>query len=147
MNIFLQRIHVLGLILLGWLCVGCHQTESTYTKIEPAVVEHIEHSELSTLTLTEKAVQRTGIKTETVGEQSVSDKSVKTIAYAAVLYGPQGRTWVYKNPKPLVYVRHEIKVDRIDGDVAYLLEGPPVGTVVVTQGVSELYGTEYHVGH
>ena len=44
-------------------------------------------------------------------------------------------------------VRDGVVVELIEGDNAYLKEGPPAGTLVVTVGVSELYGTEEGVGH
>jgi hypothetical protein len=64
------------------------------------------------------------------------------IPYAAVIYDVQGETWVYTNPETLVYVRFPILVDFIEGGLAFLLVGPPSGTLVVTVGVSELYGAE-----
>ncbi len=147
MNLFLQKsIGVLS-ILVVLLILACRPAESTYEKIEPAQVEHIEGSDLSTLTLTEKAAARTDIKTDIVREQTGQKQPQRVIPYSAILYGPNGKIWVYTNPKPLVYVRHEIKVDSIDGDRAVLLDGPPTGTAVVSQGAAELYGTEYHVGH
>lgn len=66
----------------------------------------------------------------------------KIIPYAAVLYGVHGETWVYTNPEPLVFIRTAITVDYIEGDLAILLEGPEVGTPVVTVGAAELFGTE-----
>jgi hypothetical protein len=66
----------------------------------------------------------------------------KVVPYAAVLYGVHGETWVYSNPEPLVYVRQPIVVDFIEGDLAYLSEGPEVGTAVVTIGAAELFGVE-----
>jgi len=66
----------------------------------------------------------------------------KIIPYAAVIYDPQGATWVYTNPEPLVFVRQPIVVDYIKGESAILLEGPSAGTVVVTVGAAELFGTE-----
>ena len=66
----------------------------------------------------------------------------KVVPYAAVLYGVHGETWVYTNPEPLVFVRQPIVVHYIEGDVAFLSEGPPVGTEVVAVGGSELFGTE-----
>jgi hypothetical protein len=66
----------------------------------------------------------------------------KIVPYAAVLYGVNGETWVYGNPEPLVFVRLPITVDYVDGDLAVLLEGPEVGTPVVTLGAAELFGTE-----
>jgi hypothetical protein len=66
----------------------------------------------------------------------------KIVPYQAVLYGVHGETWVYSEPEPLVYVRVPIVVDFIEGDLAYLWEGPEVGTAVVTVGAAELLGTE-----
>lgn len=66
----------------------------------------------------------------------------KVIPYSAVIYGVEGETWVYLNPEPLVYVRQAIVIDYIDGDQVYLVEGPEVGSTVVTMGVAELFGAE-----
>ena len=70
----------------------------------------------------------------------------KLVPYAAVLYDAQGKTWVYTNPEPLVFVRQSIQIDTVVGDETRLLAGPPVGTAVVTVGGAELYGTEFGVG-
>jgi hypothetical protein len=70
----------------------------------------------------------------------------KLVPHAAVLYDPKGNTWVYTNPEPLVFVRHPISVDYIDGDLAVLSDGPPPGAKVVTVGVAELFGTEFEIG-
>ena len=67
----------------------------------------------------------------------------KVIPYAAVLYDADGKTWVYANPGPRTFLRAPITVDRIDGDDAFLSDGPPSGTAVVTVGAEELYGTEF----
>ena len=37
--------------------------------------------------------------------------------------------------------------DSIQGDLAVLAAGPPVGATVVTAGAAELFGTEFGVGH
>lgn len=66
----------------------------------------------------------------------------KVIPYSAVIYGVEGETWVYLNPEPLVYVRQAIVIDYIDGDQVYLIEGPDIGSTVVTMGVAELFGAE-----
>jgi hypothetical protein len=70
----------------------------------------------------------------------------KIIPYASVIYDLHGETWTYTNPEPLVYIRQPITVDYIEGDLAILLEGPPVDTEVVTVGVAELFGAESGVG-
>jgi hypothetical protein len=70
----------------------------------------------------------------------------KLIPYAAVIYDAHGDTWVYANPQPLVFVRHRISVNYIEGDLAVLFAGPAAGTQVVTVGAAELYGAETGVG-
>jgi len=75
-----------------------------------------------------------------------SATQLKVIPYAAVLYDLHGETWVYTSLEPLVYVRHPIVVDYIDGDLAVLSEGPPAGTEVVTAGAGELFGAESGIG-
>jgi hypothetical protein len=66
----------------------------------------------------------------------------KVVPYAAVIYGVNGETWVYTNPEPLVFIRQPIVIDYIEGDQAFLSEGPDTGTVIVTVGVAELFGAE-----
>jgi hypothetical protein len=67
------------------------------------------------------------------------------IPYDAVIYAADGSTFAYTSPKPLIFVRAQIRVGDIRGDAAQLLSGPPKGTAVVTVGSQELYGTEYEV--
>lgn len=67
----------------------------------------------------------------------------KVIPYAALIYDVEGGTWVYvKEPDALSFIRQSVTVDFILGDQAYLVEGPEVGTQVVTMGAAELYGVE-----
>jgi hypothetical protein len=73
-------------------------------------------------------------------------KLQKVIPYAAVLYDPHGSTWTYTNPEPLVFVRHRIDIEFIEGDRAVLREGPAIGTTVVTAGAAELFGVEQKFG-
>lgn len=69
----------------------------------------------------------------------------KVIPYAAVIYDTEGKTWVYTNPEPLVYVRQAIVIDYIEGSRAVLLEGLESGTAVVVVGAPELLGAELGV--
>jgi hypothetical protein len=66
----------------------------------------------------------------------------KTVPYGAVLYDAKGGAWVYVNNAPLTYARHKIEIDYIAGDVAILLDGPPIGAMVVTVGAALLHGAE-----
>src|SRR5919108_1041428 len=69
-------------------------------------------------------------------------KPQRTVPHSAVIYDPRGDAWVYTNPEPLVFVRHRIKVDYVDGDLAVLSDAPPPGTAVVMTGAAELFGAE-----
>lgn len=117
------------------------ETESA-TGYEPAALEPVKGSEdLQRVTFTEEGAKRVGLKT---GEVSRNGKRL-VAPYAALLYDPEGKTYVYTNPKPLEYLRAPVEVDRIEGDRVLLTDGPPAGTKVVTVGVTEVYGTELEV--
>jgi hypothetical protein len=75
-----------------------------------------------------------------------SGKSQKVIPYSAVLYDARGKSWTYTNPEPLVFVRHPIDVEYIDGDRAVLRQGPATSEKVVTAGAAELFGVEQKFG-
>jgi hypothetical protein len=68
-----------------------------------------------------------------------------SVPYAALLYDPEGKTYVYTSPRELRYVKKQVRVARIDGDRVVLTRGPPAGTPVVTVGVVEVYGTDLEV--
>ncbi len=82
--------------------------------------------------------QRVSVELNRVG----ADKPQKIVPYSSILYDARGNTWVYISPRPLMYVRHAIKVDFIEGDNAVLTDGPAVGTKVVSVGAPELFGAE-----
>lgn len=64
----------------------------------------------------------------------------------AVLYDYHGGTWVYLRTAPRTYSRRRVRIDYQVGDLAVLLDGPPSGSEVVTNGVAELFGTEFGGG-
>lgn len=120
----------------------------TPVKTVPAKVGSVLGTEFQHVTLTAKAAERLGIKTVPVREEwAARSGSVEMVVpYASVIYGLHGETWVYISPEPLVFVRNLINIDYIDGDLAVLLEGPPLGTKVATVGVAELYGVDTGIG-
>ena len=71
----------------------------------------------------------------------------KVVPLAAVIYDAKGGSWVYTTSDPLVFTRHPIKIDFIEGDLVVLAEGPATGTSVVTMGATELWGSEFYTGH
>ncbi len=130
-RLFLALTIILGLALSA---CGAGEIPVTGEEAKPAQVEHLEGAEPTRVILTEDAAKRLDIQTAQVANN--------TIPYAAVLYDPEGNTWVYTNPEPLTFVRSPITVDHIEGDKAFLSKGPSSGSLVVTIGAEELYGSE-----
>lgn len=126
---------------------GTRTTVDSPRADQPAVVEAVEGSDLHRVTLTERASERIGIKTAHVEHNQIGGAQRLVIPYAAVLYDATGQTWAYTNPESLIFVRHPVRVDYIDGELAILSDGPALGTTVVTSGAVELYGAEFGVGH
>lgn len=104
-------------------------------------------SKLSAVTLVGQAAQRLGVETTPVREASRGSAAQTVLPYSAIIYDPSGGTWTYKQTKPGTYVRETIVVDRIVGSRAFLIDGPPAGTAVVSVGAAELYGAEVGVDH
>jgi len=160
------------LIVAGLGGSACtHKTEMP-AQSKPAKTEAVQGTELSRVTLSPKAAERLDIKTAAMRDEQVKARKSspagagaakptaagagakervdvamsstrKVVPTSAVLYDAKGKTWVYTNPEPLVFVRHAVSIDYIDGDRAVLLDGPVSGTAVVTVGAAELLGTEY----
>jgi hypothetical protein len=114
----------------------------TATKDAPARVEPIEGSDFKRVILSQKAADRLDLQTAAVRDEQVGGTPRKVVPYAAVLYGTNGETWIFTNPEPLVFVRQTVTVERIEGDLAILSDGPPSDTAVAVVGVAELFGAE-----
>ena len=121
-------------------------------EVPPATVTQIDGSQVARLQLTGQAIQRLGITTQLVREAPAAKGKVlartgtrKVIPYSAVVYDTDGSTWTYVNTATRTYVRQPITIAAIQGNVAVLSAGPPVGTKVVTVGAAELLGTEYDI--
>ena len=129
---------VLGLVGLGLTLSACGGSSEGPAPPEPAKVTKLAGG-AEQITLTADAARRIDVKTAA----AIADGGNTVIPYAAVLYDPDGAAWTYTSPKPLVFVRADITVDRIDGERAILAKGPAPGTAVVTVGATELWGVEY----
>jgi hypothetical protein len=156
-----------ALVTVGLGLAGCTAAPSSAADDEanrPAKVEAVPGESVKKVTLTEQASRRLGIRTVTVGaappgvppatsppsaSPGQQGSSPGVVPYGAVLYDPNGVTWVYTVPQPLTYVRAKVVVATVGGTggtEAVLSAGPPVGTTVVSTGVIELYGAELGVG-
>jgi len=65
---------------------------------------------------------------------------------ASILYDIHGGSWVYAVKEPLHFERQRVTVMWFDGENAMLQKGPKVGTLVVSDGSAELFGTEFGPG-
>lgn len=128
--------------LAGPLAACAEVAASTHKTQEPVVTESIGTTGVKRLTLTGKAAERLAITTAPVTDAGGGRLAVP---YAALLYLPDGTTFVYTNPDGTSYVRAPIAVQSITGDQVVLTSGPPVGTRVVTTGGAELWGVEFGI--
>jgi hypothetical protein len=133
-------------VVAGCLVLSaCGEVKKKSSEVEePAQVVTLEGTDQEAVVVEENAAQRTGIETEPT---RASTKGMVTIPHAAVFYGLEGEAWTYASPEPLTYVRTPIEIDHIDGDTAFLTNGPSPGTEVVIVGAPELFGVEEGVGH
>jgi hypothetical protein len=137
-----RRSSVAGLLLTAAALAtgGCTEVETeSATGYEPAKLEPVEGGQR--VTFTAEGARRVGLRTTTV----VRRGRHLVVPYAALLYDPRGKTYVYTSPKRLRYLRERVEVERIEGDRVLLSAGPPGGTRVVTTGAAEVYGTELEV--
>lgn len=138
-----DRRWVIAVALLAVLVLpACRETVSAGSDgSEPVTLEPVEGTDLTRLILTAEAAERLGIETTAV--TTADDRT--TVPASAVWLDVDGDGWVYTNPEPLTFVREAISVERFDGEVAVLTDGPSAGTEVVTVGVAELIGSEFGV--
>ena len=138
----LLRWLVAGLAVTA-LAAGCAKTGGEEEATSgAATVKPVPGTDLAQVTLTADAVRRLDVQTGTVEGSGAQ----RTMPYRAVFYDPEGRTWAFVTDAPRTFVRAPIVVDHIDGDTAFLTDGPEPGAAVVTVGGPEIYGAELGVG-
>ena len=139
-----RSLALAGLALASGLpLAGCTEVETeTATGYEPSKLQAVKGAyDLQRVIFTEEAAKRVDLRTAPVRRTAKH----KVVPYAALIYDPEGKTYVYTSPKPLEYLRREVEVFRIEGNRVLLTRGPPRGTEVVTVGAAEVYGTELEV--
>jgi hypothetical protein len=140
-----KPIFFIILLICGIVLTACGNNPTSAEKIEPISLEKIDETR-NRLILTERAAQRLDIQTVAVSETTMDESTYLVVPYSTIIYDLTGEVWIYINPAPLTYHREHVVVETIDGDSVLLKEGPPVGTMVVTVGVAELYGSDTGVG-
>lgn len=123
-----------GLALTG--CGGSAGADSGPADV--ASVETPSNGGPGIVTLVEAAAKRLDIRTTPVA----AGPAGLVVPYSAVVYEPDGSSWVYVQTKELTYQRAPVTVSSIAGDQVTVSAGPQVGTQVVSQGAAELVGVE-----
>jgi multidrug efflux pump subunit AcrA (membrane-fusion protein) len=129
-----------ALTMLALSACGPHE-DVAEKRSEPVAIEKVPGTQLTRLVVEPAAVATIGITTANVGANAGADG--RRLPSAALLYGPDGAPFVYVRSQENTFDRHPVTVDRVDGDVAVLREGPDEGAAVVTQGAAELVGMEF----
>ena len=139
---FAASFAALGLITLG--ASGCSEAgASKGSNAETAVtVESAGEDRPARLTVSERAEERLGLRTEPVRAASGQPGVTEVVSYSAVVYDADGKSWAYSSPSPRTYIRVPIEISSITGKTVQLKSGPPVGTQVVVVGAPELVGAE-----
>ncbi|UVJ37846.1 hypothetical protein [Arthrobacter sp. CJ23] len=117
--------------------------ESSATEA-PATVEKNATTGIARITLSQRAIDRLELRTDTV--KPAPGGAGLLLPYAALLYDAQGKTWVYVNSAPRVYERQAVTVTKVEAGAVTASAGPAVGTAVVTVAAAELFGAEFVTG-
>jgi RND family efflux transporter MFP subunit len=71
---------------------------------------------------------------------------ILTVPRSAIVHDIHGGDWVYVRTAPRTYARRRVELRDTIGEVAALSRGPEPGTLVITQGAAEVFGTEFGPG-
>jgi hypothetical protein len=143
------------LLVGGALLSGCARSAAGTAAPgadKPARVETVAGTEAKKVILTEQAVARLGIRTETVSLTVAAaaagggTATRTTVPYSALLYDTKGQTWVFEEVEPNSYLRRKVDVEVVDGETVVMRSGLPLAARVVTVGAAMLYGAELGTG-
>jgi hypothetical protein len=140
---FAASFAALASISLG--ASGCSEAGASNeppTTDTAVTVESAGEDEPARLTVSERGVERLGLRTEPVRAVSGQPGVTEAVSYSAVVYDADGKSWAYSSPSPRTYIRVPLEINSITGKTVLLKSGPPVGTQVVVVGAPELVGAE-----
>jgi hypothetical protein len=137
----LSRLAGVAVLAGALVAAGCQEVPSTKVDSEPFKLEKIEGTDIQRVVLTATVASKIDVQTALVRARGKE----RVIPHAALIYNPEGGSYVYTVPKPLNYVRAPVTLRRAVGENAILAKGPPGGTRVVTTGAAELLATEYEI--
>jgi hypothetical protein len=140
---FAASFATLALITLG--ATGCSEAGASNeppTTDTAVTVESAGEDQPARLTVSERGVERLGLRTEPVRAVSGQPGVTEAVSYSAVVYDADGKSWAYSSPSPRTYIRVPLEINSITGRTVLLKSGPPVGTRIVVVGAPELVGAE-----
>ena len=130
-----------AVFVLALTLAGCTEVEEKETHgYEPSKLTEL-GGEAKRVTFTAEGARRVGLQRAPVR----SERGRKVVPYGALLYDKDGKTSVYVASSPLSFQRAQVEVERIQGGRVFLRHGPAAGAQVVTQGSTEVYGTELEI--
>ncbi len=130
-----------AVVAAAFVAAGCQEVPSTKVDSKPYKLEPIEGTDIQRVRLAAHVARKIDVQTATVRAAG----KARVVPHAAVIYNPEGKSFVYTVPEPLTYVRAPVNVRLAVDERAILTEGPPGGTTVVTVGAAELLATEYEI--
>jgi len=131
----------LAVVASGLVLGACSEVESNLRENQPYTVEGPEDAAIKTVKMEDATAALLPVELATVRQEGAR----KVVAHNAVIYNPDGGSFVYTKPQAETYIRALIKIVRVTGDDAVLSKGPAVGTKIVTTGSAELLATEYEI--
>jgi hypothetical protein len=137
------RLLVTGLAVAacGLTLSACEEVPSNLREAQPYKVQPIKGTDRNTVTMADETAGLLPVETTEVRES----KGKKIVPHNALIYNPDGDVFVYSKPEAETYIRRPVRVERVDGDRAWLAAGPEAGTTIVTTGSAELLATEYEI--
>lgn len=134
---------VLLLVALVATVAACSKVESSESEYkDPATLTEVDGRANKQVTFTSRAIERIGVETKAIAD----GVGGRVVPYSALVYEPDGTTWVFTEVKPRSFLRMPITVTEIRGGEVVISDGPTAGTLVATVGVSELFGAEHELG-
>jgi multidrug efflux pump subunit AcrA (membrane-fusion protein) len=134
----------LSLLAIAALALSaCAEVPSNLVETQAFKLEPIKGTDIQRVKLTEQTAKNIDVRTARVSGSATR----LVVPHAALIYNPEGKSYVYTMPARLTYVRAPVTLKRAVGKHAILAKGPPADTRVVTVGAAELLATEYEIGN
>jgi hypothetical protein len=131
----------LALVASALVLGACDEVPSNLRENQPYKVTPIKGTDIQRVTMEDTTAALLPVELSSVRQEGKR----KFVPHDAVIYNPDGGSFVYTKPKAETYIRAPIEIVRVNGNRAELSKGPPAGVEVVTTGSAELLATEYEI--